>query len=123
MSTKEQHERSGLRQGTLDLLILRMQVLGSEHGHAITKAIEIQLRRCAGRAGLAIPGAALAHQAEMDFGRGRNLGEQSPGQVLPVDGEGGGGRWRLKPTSGASLRERFARICGLRNRRANNEAA
>ena len=40
MSTKEQHERIELLQGTLDLLILRTLVLGPTHGHAIAKAIE-----------------------------------------------------------------------------------
>src|ERR1700681_981554 len=38
MSTKEQ--RVELLQGTLDLLILRTLLLGPNHGHAITKAIE-----------------------------------------------------------------------------------
>src|SRR6267378_3282591 len=37
---------------------------------------------------VALPGAAPAHQAGMDFGRGRHLGKQSPGQVLPVDTQG-----------------------------------
>jgi len=41
MSTKEQHERIELLQGTLDLLILRTLVLGPAHGHAIAKAIEL----------------------------------------------------------------------------------
>jgi PadR family transcriptional regulator, regulatory protein PadR len=40
MSTKEERERIGLLQGTLDLLILRTLVLGPVHGHAIAKAIE-----------------------------------------------------------------------------------
>jgi PadR family transcriptional regulator PadR len=40
MSTKEQRERIELLQRTLDLLILRTQLLGSRHGHAIAKAIE-----------------------------------------------------------------------------------
>jgi transcriptional regulator len=40
MSTKEQHERIELLQGTLDLLILRTLLLGRSHGHAIAKAIE-----------------------------------------------------------------------------------
>ena len=40
MSTKEQHERIELLQGTLDLLILRALLLGPTHGHAIAKAIE-----------------------------------------------------------------------------------
>jgi PadR family transcriptional regulator PadR len=38
MSTKD--KRVELLQGTLDLLILRTLLLGSTHGHAITKAIE-----------------------------------------------------------------------------------
>ena len=40
MSTKEEHERIELLQGTLDLLILRTLLLGPAHGHAIAKAIE-----------------------------------------------------------------------------------
>ena len=40
MSTKDDHERIELLQGTLDLLILRTLLLGPAHGHAITKAIE-----------------------------------------------------------------------------------
>jgi transcriptional regulator len=42
MSTKEQHERIELLQGTLDLLILRTLQLGPMHGLAITKAIEFR---------------------------------------------------------------------------------
>ena len=42
MSTKEQRERIGLLQGTLDLLILRTLILGPTHGHAIGKAIEFK---------------------------------------------------------------------------------
>ena len=41
MSTKDEHERVELLQGTLDLLILRTLLLGPTHGHAIAKAIEM----------------------------------------------------------------------------------
>ena len=40
MSTKRDHDRLELLQGTLDLLILRTLRLGPAHGHAIAKAIE-----------------------------------------------------------------------------------
>jgi transcriptional regulator len=40
MSTKDDHERLELLQGTLDLLILRTLLLGPAHGHAIAKSIE-----------------------------------------------------------------------------------
>ena len=40
MSTKVEHERIELLQGTLDLLILRTLLAGPAHGHAIAKAIE-----------------------------------------------------------------------------------
>jgi len=40
MFTKEQKKRSELLQGAMGLLILRMLLLGPEHGHAIAKAIE-----------------------------------------------------------------------------------
>jgi len=40
MSTKADHERLALLQGTLDLLILRTLRQGPTHGHAIAKAIE-----------------------------------------------------------------------------------
>lgn len=42
MSTTEQKERIELLQGTLDLLILRVLLLGPTHGHAIAKAIEFR---------------------------------------------------------------------------------
>ena len=42
MSTKGEHERVELLQGTLDLLILRTLLLGVAHGHAIAKAIEMR---------------------------------------------------------------------------------
>ena len=40
MSTREERDRIGLLQGTLDLLILRTLLFGPAHGHAIAKAIE-----------------------------------------------------------------------------------
>ena len=40
MSTRADHERIELLQGTLDLLILRTLALGPAHGHAIAKAID-----------------------------------------------------------------------------------
>ena len=40
MSTQETRERLELLQGTLDLLILRTQIFGSQHGHGIARAIQ-----------------------------------------------------------------------------------
>ena len=40
MSTKSELDRIELLQGTLDLLILRMLLLGPLHGNALAKAIE-----------------------------------------------------------------------------------
>jgi PadR family transcriptional regulator PadR len=40
MSTQETSERLGLLQGTLDLLILRTLIFGSQHGHGIARAIQ-----------------------------------------------------------------------------------
>jgi transcriptional regulator len=40
MSTREEKERLELLQGTLDLLILRTLVLGSQHGQGIARAIQ-----------------------------------------------------------------------------------
>ncbi len=40
MSTREQHERLELLQGTLDLLILRTLIFGPQHGQGIARAIQ-----------------------------------------------------------------------------------
>src|SRR5881394_2590903 len=40
MSTQESQERLELLQGTLDLLILRTLILGSQHGQGIARAIQ-----------------------------------------------------------------------------------
>jgi PadR family transcriptional regulator, regulatory protein PadR len=40
MSTGEERERLALLQGTLDLLILRRLIFGSEHGQGIARAIQ-----------------------------------------------------------------------------------
>jgi len=40
MSTGEEQERLALLQGTLDLLILRRLIFGSEHGQGIARAIQ-----------------------------------------------------------------------------------
>src|SRR6201993_5609991 len=41
MSARDEQDRIELLQGTLDLLILRTLLLGTAHGHAIAKAIEM----------------------------------------------------------------------------------
>ena len=93
MSTKEQKkelkERIELLQGTLDLLILRTLLLGPTHGHAIAKAIEfnsddvLQVEQ-----GSLYPALHRLIKRGMDFGGGRDVREQSPGEVLPADSEG-----------------------------------
>src|ERR1700741_206884 len=40
MSTRENNERLELLQGTLDLLILRTLIFGSQHGQGIARAIQ-----------------------------------------------------------------------------------
>ena len=40
MSTQDERDRNTLLQGTLDLLILRTLVFGSEHGQGIARAIQ-----------------------------------------------------------------------------------
>ena len=40
MSTQEENERLELLQGTLDLLILRTLIFGSQHGQGIARAIQ-----------------------------------------------------------------------------------
>ncbi|HEX4664824.1 MAG TPA: hypothetical protein VH196_10570 [Terriglobales bacterium] len=40
MSTQETNDRLELLQGTLDLLILRTLILGSQHGQGIARAIQ-----------------------------------------------------------------------------------
>src|SRR5438067_1866342 len=40
MSTRDEHDRLTLLQGTLDLLILRTLVFGPQHGQGIARAIE-----------------------------------------------------------------------------------
>ena len=41
MSTQEEKERLELLQGTLDLLILRTLIFGSQHGQGIARAIQL----------------------------------------------------------------------------------
>ncbi len=41
MSTRQEQDRIELLQGTLDLLILRTLLPGPQHGHAISRAIEL----------------------------------------------------------------------------------
>jgi transcriptional regulator len=45
MSTQDANERIALLQGTLDLLILRVLILGHQHGQGIARAIEQQTDR------------------------------------------------------------------------------
>jgi transcriptional regulator len=40
MSTRDENERLELLQGTLDMLILRTLIFGSEHGQGIARAIQ-----------------------------------------------------------------------------------
>lgn len=42
MPTQDNRERANLLQGTLDLLILRMLVLGPQHGQGIARSIQRQ---------------------------------------------------------------------------------
>jgi len=42
MPTQDKRDRTNLLQGTLDLLILRMLVLGPQHGQGIARAIQQQ---------------------------------------------------------------------------------
>lgn len=42
MPTQDNRDRTNLLQGTLDLLILRMLVLGPQHGQGIARAIQQQ---------------------------------------------------------------------------------
>jgi PadR family transcriptional regulator, regulatory protein PadR len=44
MATKGPEDREALLQGTLDLLILRTLVLGQQHGHGISRSIEMNSR-------------------------------------------------------------------------------
>ena len=89
MSTKEQKERTALLQGTLDLLILRTLLLGPAHGHAIAKAIEfksddvLQVEQ-----GSLYPALHRLIKRGWISVRGGHLREQSPGQILPADGQG-----------------------------------
>ncbi len=42
MATQEENERITILQGTLDLLILRVLIFGSQHGQGIARAIQAQ---------------------------------------------------------------------------------
>jgi PadR family transcriptional regulator, regulatory protein PadR len=42
MSTRKEEPRVALLQGTLDLLILRTLIFGSQHGQGIARAIQLQ---------------------------------------------------------------------------------
>jgi PadR family transcriptional regulator PadR len=42
MPTQDNHEKTNLLQGTLDLLILRMLLLGLQHGQGIARSIQRQ---------------------------------------------------------------------------------
>lgn len=42
MATQEENERITILQGTLDLLILRVLIFGSQHGQGVARAIQAQ---------------------------------------------------------------------------------
>src|SRR5215471_19125756 len=89
MSTKEQRERIELLQGTLDLLILRTLLLGPAHGHAIAKAIEMRSEDVLQvEQGSLYPALHRLIKPGWIFRPGRHLGDQTPSQVLPIDGQG-----------------------------------
>ena len=110
MSTKEERERIELLQGTLDLLIVRTLLLGPAHGARHREGHRIQVGRgVAGGAGIALSGAAPAHQTKMDFrGRG-HFGEQPARQVLPADARGPeaieGGDQQVGQTGGSDRKD------------------
>ena len=86
MSTKEQKERIELLQGTLDLLILRTLRWGPAHGHAIAKAIEFRSEDVLQvEQGSLYPALHRLIKRRWIAVGGGHLGEQPPGQVLPVD--------------------------------------
>ena len=119
MSTKEQQEHIELLQGTLDLLILRTLLLGPAHGHAIAKAIEFRSEDVLQvEQGSLYPALHRLIKRGLDFRPGRHLGEQSPGQVLPADGQGtaptGGRDQQVGEAGGSDRTDSHARGAGGR---------
>jgi transcriptional regulator len=119
MSTKEQKERIGLLQGTLDLLILRTLLLGPAHGHAIAKAIEFKSDDV-----LQVEQGSLYPALHRLIKRGWISFEEGTSENnRRAKFYRGGGNWQLRHTSGTGSREQSRGFCGRRSRRAYHEAA
>jgi len=85
MSTGEEQERLALLQGTLDLLILRRLIFGSEHGQGIARAIqETSCDELLIEHGALYPAAAARSEGMDQRGLG-HFREQPPGPLLYID--------------------------------------